>query len=58
MANLFEINKAIMDAWDACIDPETGEILSSSRENQTPMESCNFIYFSLSVNPFDYLIRR
>lgn len=26
MANLFEINKAIMDAWDACIDPETGEI--------------------------------
>ena len=26
MANLFEINKAIMDAWNACIDPETGEI--------------------------------
>ena len=26
MANLFEIDKAIMDAWDACVDPETGEI--------------------------------
>ena len=26
MANLFEINKAIMDAWDACVDPDTGEI--------------------------------
>lgn len=26
MANLFEINKAIMNAWEACVDPETGEI--------------------------------
>ena len=26
MANLFEINKAIMDAWAACVDPETGEV--------------------------------
>ena len=26
MANLFEINKAMMDAWDAAIDPETGEL--------------------------------
>ena len=26
MANLFEINKAIMEAWDACVDPETGEL--------------------------------
>ena len=26
MANLFEINKAIMDAWDTAIDPETGEL--------------------------------
>ena len=26
MANLFEIDKAIMDAWNACVDPETGEI--------------------------------
>ena len=26
MANLFEINKQIMDAWDACVDPDTGEI--------------------------------
>ena len=26
MANLFEIDRAIMDAWDACVDPETGEI--------------------------------
>lgn len=26
MANLFEINKALADAWDAAIDPETGEI--------------------------------
>jgi len=26
MANLFEINKAIQDTWNACIDPETGEI--------------------------------
>lgn len=29
MANLFEINKAIMDAWDACVDPDTGEINES-----------------------------
>lgn len=26
MANLFEINQAMMDAWDAAIDPETGEL--------------------------------
>ncbi len=26
MASLFEVNKAIMDAWEACVDPETGEI--------------------------------
>ena len=26
MANLFEINKSIQDAWNACVDPETGEI--------------------------------
>ena len=26
MANLFEINRAITDAWAACVDPETGEV--------------------------------
>lgn len=26
MANLFDINKSMMDAWDAAIDPETGEL--------------------------------
>ena len=26
MANLFDINKALVDAWDAAIDPETGEL--------------------------------
>lgn len=26
MANLFEIDRAIVDAWEACVDPETGEI--------------------------------
>lgn len=26
MANLFEIDRAIMDAMDRCVDPETGEI--------------------------------
>lgn len=26
MANLFEINQAMMDAWEAALDPETGEL--------------------------------
>lgn len=26
MANLFDINKALVDAWDAALDPETGEL--------------------------------
>lgn len=26
MANLFDINRAIIDAWEAAVDPETGEI--------------------------------
>lgn len=26
MANLFDINRALIDAWESAIDPETGEI--------------------------------
>ena len=26
MANLFEIDRALLEAWERCVDPETGEI--------------------------------
>ena len=38
MANLFEINRALIEAWESAVDPETGEIAEDYIEQLEALE--------------------